>query len=276
MKKTFLKFAVATLCCSMIATSFTACTDDTTDDSAEIAEKFNFDYLTALANNDGTITISGTVTTNKKLKKFTLTSTTRFDEKDNAIEYDLLDGSEAEKERTEDGKTWTATLSSTNIPVDIYKLEVRTRMAGTKTATIGSNYTFEAGTSKNKELGSYLSFSEKKNFTLAALLSDAADSLKCVEAILKDDKCADVNNPKADELYIETIQKAKNETIKNNATSKAHVYDDCIITSTDCIATYKIEQLDETDPTHVTISGIVLSSEEGTLLKIDVSGEDWD
>ena len=89
MKKTFLKFAVATLCCSMIATSFTACTDDTTDDSAEIAEKFNFDYLTALANNDGTITISGTVTTNKKLKKFTLTSTTRFDENNNAIEYDL-------------------------------------------------------------------------------------------------------------------------------------------------------------------------------------------
>lgn len=281
MKKTFLKFAVATLCCSMIATSFTACTDDTTeDDSAEIAEKFNFDYLTALANNDGTITISGTVTTNKKLKKFTLTSTTRFDENNKAIEYDLLDGSEAEKERTEDGKTWTATLSSTNIPVDIYKLEVRTRMAGTKTATIGENYTFEAGTSKNAELGSYLSFSKKANFSLSALLTEdkkeSSDALKYVEAILKDDKCADVNNPKVDELYIETIQKAKNNVIKTNATNKAHVYDDCIITSTDCIATYSIEQLDETDPTHVTISGIVLTSEEGTLMKIDVSGEDWD
>lgn len=68
-------------------------------------------------------------------------------------------------------------------------------------------------------------------------------------------------------------RKAKNNVIKNNATNKAHVYEDCIITSTDCIATYNIEQLDETDPTHVTISGIVLTSEEGTLLKIDVSAK---
>ncbi len=248
----------------MMATSFTACTEDEEgeDDAAEIAEQFNLDYLTAKANNDGTITISGTVTTNKKLKKFVLTA-------QDGTEYDLLAGSEDEKERTENGKTWTTTLASSNIPVGIYTLEVRTRMNTTKTTTVGQEYYFEAGTSANKTLGSYLSFCKKENFTISA----APDNLDVIEAVLKDDKCADVKNPKVDELYIETIQKAKSDKI-NNAHNKAHVYPNCIITTTECIATYSLDQ-DEADPTHITISGIIMASSD-SVLKIDVSGETWD
>lgn len=246
----------------MMATSFTACTEDEEDDAAEIAEQFNLDYLTAKANNDGTITISGTVTTNKKLKKFVLTA-------EDGTEYDLLAGSESEKERTEDGKTWTATLASSNIPVGIYTLEVRTRMGTTKKTTVGKAYTFEAGTSATNEYGSYLSFSTQANFKM----SEAPDHLDVIEAVLKDDKCADVKSPKVEELYIETIQKAKSGTI-SAATNEAHVYPNCIITSTDCIATYSLDQ-DDSDPTHITISGIVMTSSD-SVLKIDVSGETWD
>ena len=90
MKHLFLKPFAAMLACGLIATPFTACTDDDEDDTIEIQEKFNLDYLTAKANNDGTVTISGTVTTNKALAKFILTSKNQVDEDGNPVEYDLM------------------------------------------------------------------------------------------------------------------------------------------------------------------------------------------
>ena len=105
--------------------------------------------------------------------------------------------------------------------------------------------------------------------------TEATDALANVEAILKDDKCADKNNPKIEELYIETIKRATNNVIKTNAENDAHVYPACVITSTNCIATYSLSQAEDA-PTHVLISGVVLSSNDDDLLKIDVSGETWD
>ncbi|MCI5776167.1 MAG: hypothetical protein MR215_00810, partial [Bacteroidales bacterium] len=172
-----------------------------------------------------------------------------------------------------------ATLSSDPIPVSLYKLEVRTRLSTTKTATVGKVYSFDAGTSKNTDFGSYLSFSKRVNYLMGDLLSDdqkeATDALANVEAILKDDKCADKKNPKIEELYIETIKRATNNVIKTNAENDAHVYPACVITSTNCIATYTLTQAEDA-PTHVLISGVVLSSNDDDLLKIDVSGETWD
>lgn len=280
MKNLFLKPMAAMLACSLMATAFTACTEDDDDDTIEIAEKFNLEYLTAKANNDGTITISGTVTTNKALTKFELTP---IDTAGKAIGevIDLMKGAEKDKVDLEDGngKVWTATLSSDPIPVSLYKLEVRTRLSTTKTATVGKVYSFDAGTSKNNDFGSYLSFSKRVNYLMSDLLSDdgkdATDALANVEAILKDDKCADKNNPKIEELYIETIKRATNNVIKTNAENDAHVYPACVITSTNCIATYTLTQAEDA-PTHVLISGVVLSSNDDDLLKIDVSGETWD
>lgn len=278
MKNLFLKPMAAMLACSLMATAFTACTEDDDDDTIEIQEKFNLDYLTAKANNDGTVTISGTVTTNKALAKFILTSTNQVDEKGNPIEYDLMNDVEKEKQDSEDGKVWTATLASTNIPVDIYKLEIRTRFGTTKTATIGHEYSFRAGTSKCDTLGSYLSFSKRTNYLISDVLTEdktATELLDNVEAILKDDKCKDTKNPQVEDLYIETIKNAKNSVIKESAVNDAKVYPACVITSTKCIATYKLEQPYE-DPTAILISGIVLSSNDDDLLKIDVSEEEWD
>lgn len=284
MKNLFLKPMAAMLACSLMATAFTACSEDDDDDTLEIAEQFNLDYLTAKANNDGTITISGTVTTNKALTKFELTpidaeGNALVDENGKEIVYDLMTEAEKDKVETEDGKVWTATLSSDPIPVSLYKLEVRTRLSTTKTATVGKVYSFDAGTSKNADFGSYLSFSKRVNYLMSDLLSDdkkeATDALDNVEAILKDDKCADKNNPKIEELYIETIKRATNAVIKTSAENDAHVYPACVITSTNCIATYSLTQAED-DPTHVLISGVVLSSNDDDLLKIDVSGETWD
>lgn len=279
MKHLFLKPFAAMLACGLIATPFTACTDDDEDDTIEIQEKFNLDYLTAKANNDGTVTISGTVTTNKALAKFILTSKNQVDEDGNPVEYDLMNDVEKEKQDSEDGKVWTATLTSTNIPVDIYKLEIRTRFGTTKTATIGHEYSFRAGTSKCDTLGSYLSFSKRTNYLISDVLTEdeksATELLDNVEAILKDDKCKDTKNPQVEDLYIETIKNAKNSVIKESAVNDAKVYPACVITSTKCIATYKLEQPYE-DPTAILISGIVLSSNDDDLLKIDVSEEEWD
>ncbi len=280
MKNLFLKPMAAMLACSLMATAFTACTEDDDDDTIEIAEKFNLEYLTAKANNDGTITISGTVTTNKALTKFELTP---IDTAGKAIGevIDLMKGAEKDKVDLEDGngKVWTATLSSDPIPVSLYKLEVRTRFGTTKTAAIGHWYSFQAGTSVCDTLGSYLSFSKRTNYLFSDVLTkdkkSATEKLDNVEAILKDDKCKDTKNPQVEDLYIETIKNAKNSVIKESAVNDAKVYPACVITSTKCIATYKLEQPYK-DPTAILISGIVLSSNDDDLLKIDVSEEEWD
>lgn len=261
MKQTkFFMTAACLMMSALTAMNFTSCSDedDTEDDAAEIAEKFNLDYLTATANNNGTITISGTVTTNKKLKTFTLTA-------EDGTVYDLLDNSEAEKERTEDGKTWTCTLSSQAIPVGIYTMEVRTRMAGTKKATIGKTYSFNVGTGDNKTIGSYMSLKNQKSYMMTDLLND--------DKTVATDVCSDVEIILNSDLTIKSAKEAKNAVIKA-AAAAANVYaaKGCVITETGCIATYSIET-DATDKTLATISGVVMTSNEDDLVKVDVSGE---
>lgn len=259
MKQTkFFMTAACLMMSALTAMTFTSCAEDEEeDDAAEIAEKFNLDYLTATANNNGTITISGTVTTNKKLKTFTLTA-------EDGTVYDLLENSEAEKERTEDGKTWTCTLSSEPIPVGIYTMEVRTRMAGTKTTTIGKPYSFNVGTGDNKTVGSYMSLKNQQSYMMSDLLNEDKTAT---------DVCADVELILNTDLTIKSAKEAKNAAIKA-AAAAANVYAaaGCVITETGCIATYKIET-DATDKTLATISGVVMTSNAEDLVKVDVSGE---
>lgn len=260
MKKTnFLMPVASVMLSACVAFSFTSCSDDETDDSVEIAEKFNMTGLVAAAQNDGTIIISGTVETNKKLKTFTLTS------EDGAQTYDLLEGSEAEKDRNEDGKVWTCTLSSPKIPVGIYTMKVRTRMGTTKETKIGKEYSFLAATGANAKVGSYLSFKNQVGYRMDDLVKDnvPTDVCKDVEVALKSDRT------------LMSAKEVKSPIIKANA-ANANIYAEshCVITETGCIATYEIIP-DASDETLCTVKGVVLTSNEGDLIKVDVSGEVW-
>lgn len=266
MKKTFLMPMAGVMMSAIVACSFTACSDDDTDDSLEIAEKFNMTGLVAAAQNDGTIVISGTVETNKKLKTFTLTS------EDGSKTYDLLEGSEAEKDRTEDGKVWTCTLSSPKIPVGIYTMQVRTRMGTTKETKIGKEYSFLAGTGANKSYGSYMSLKRQTSYFMQD--GDGVIGLLDEDGNVKEE-CKDVEIALNADLTLKSAKEVKNKVIAENA-ANANIYAEshCVITETGCIATYEIIP-DADDETLCTIKGVVLTSNDEDLIKVDVNGEVW-
>ncbi len=250
----------AVIISALSMTCLTACEDDD-DDSAEIAEQFDLTSLTAAANNDGTITISGSVTTNKKLKKFELTGT-------DGTTYDLLEGDDVEsaREETEDGKAWVATLSSTSIPVQIYTLDVRTRMGTTKTATIGKTYTFNCGTS-NSEVGSYMSLTNQQSYQLSDFCDTSTSPVTLTDATI----AASIEVILQDDFTLKSATGANASAVKNNCAA-SNIYENCVIASTNLIATYSIEK---TGTYEATISGVVLTSNDDDLLKIDVSSEDF-
>ena len=73
MKKIF-KMAAFMLALGSMTAGFTSCGDDeeTEGEEGAVAEELKFNDLTAKANPDGTITISGTIETNTKLREFCL------------------------------------------------------------------------------------------------------------------------------------------------------------------------------------------------------------
>lgn len=243
------------------ALSLAACGDKEGED--EIVETFTLNNITATANSDATITIAGSVTTNKKLTTFELVSTTRQDASGNAVTYDLLEGSEAERNHTEDGREWTTTLSASNVPVDIYTLRVRTRLRTTRTATIGANYgPIRAGSGANTQYGSYLSFSTGTSYLLTDL-TENPDLIPTVEVIINDD------------LSLKSAREARNTTVSGSA-ADANVYTNadntCVITSTEVIASVTLTP-HEDDNTVIDVSGILIKT--GDIIKVDVSGENF-
>ena len=85
----------ATMMVAMCSTAlFTACEEEG-DDEAEVAEVLNFADLTAIANADGTIDISGQITSNTKIKEFALLNA------DGTVAYDFLEQNEQVKEKNE-------------------------------------------------------------------------------------------------------------------------------------------------------------------------------
>lgn len=234
--KKFFKHAVYFFVAAAMAAPLASCEDD--DESAEVAEIFSLDSVKAVANTDGTITIQGTITTNKKLKTFTLTNAS-------GEVYDILADSENEKERTEDGKQWTVTLSGTTLPVDVYTMDVRTRMGTTKTCTIGAEYSATLGTSASDE-GSYISFTNGgKVYKLAEAKAAGAGE---IEAILNSDYTLNYGTA------------AKSEAVSSQCANVA-LYNGSVVTSNGTIATVNYGAKDETAKT-IVVSGVYIHSND--------------
>lgn len=249
---------------AVAALSLAACQDKEGED--EIVERFTVNNITATANSDATITIAGSVTTNKRLTTFELVSTTRQDASGKAVSYDLLEGSEAERNRTEDGREWTTTLSATNVPVDIYTLRVRTRLNTTRTATIGATYgPIRAGSGANTQYGSYLSLSTGTSYLLTDLTANP-NLIPTVEVIIN----GDLSLKSAREAIA-----ARNGTF-SQSTADAKVYKNadntCVITSTEVIASVTLTPHAD-DNTIIDVSGILIKT--GEIIWVDVSGENF-
>ena len=259
------KFAAYLMALSMAAFSFTSCDDEETT-TADDQLKVN--GITATPNTDGTITISGTVTTNTKLK--TLAISTDEDAKDVVCKLNY----DQSKEATEDGKEWTATITSENLKIDsAYYLVVKTKGDKKATSKVSEAYSFTAGLPSNSTVGSYISFANKKGYLMSTFwdsstktpIADGADEAAKIEVIAKEDG---------------TFQKATNASVSSTGSNypgdkgvkfaSANLYSvggtNTIITSTGVLATYTTTP--NSDAT-VTISGYMVPTDGSITINVD-------
>ena len=282
MKRKFMFVAMMAAMCSTAL--FTSCTEE--GEEAEVAEEFKFGGLTAIANADGTIDISGQIATNTKIKEFALLNA------DGTVAYDFLEQNEQVKEKNKTlddngkavkDKSFVLDVKSTGkLPVAKYTLVIKTKKNTEKTEAIGDDYSFEVGTGSNPTLGSQISLVDQKCYMLSdfadkdnGYIINKEDVAKTIEIVLKGDTETDPTP-----AYIESAKKMNIATNPGNKRTQeqadankailadAHVYDAAIITTTNCIATYKLTKVEGKAYTYL-LSGIVINS-KGTL-KIDTS-----
>ena len=270
MKRKFMFVAMMAAMCSTAL--FTSCEEE--NEEGEVAEVCNFADLTAIANSDGTIDISGKITTNTKIKEFALL------DKDGNVAYDFLEKNEQVKEKNktmdENGKSlkskeFVLDIQSTGkLPVAIYTLVIKTKKSVEITEAIGAEYKFNVGTGSNDQLGSQISLFDQACYMLKDFYDSATgevnDQAKTIEVYLTEDlKLASAKGLKVATTTNEVRTQAKADANKAKLAA-AKVFDNCVITTTECIATYKITVIDDKT---VELSGIVINS-KGTL-KIDTS-----
>ena len=270
MKKRFMFAAMMAAMCSTAL--FTSCEEEATEELVE--EQFKFGELTAVANADGTIEISGHIETNTKIKEFCLYKA------DGTEAYDFLKNNEQIKEKNETlddngkavkDKSFVLDIKSTGkLPVAIYTLQIKTKKNGTFSEGIGAEYSFEVGTGSNETLGSQISLVDQKCYMLKDFYDSATGEVnevaKTIEVYLTEDlKLASARGLKVATTTNDVRDQAKADANKAKL-ADSKVFESAIITTTDCIATYKVTVKDEKT---VTLSGIVINS-KGTL-KIDTS-----
>lgn len=266
----------ATMMVAMCSTAlFTSCGEEAVE--AEVEEQFKFGELTAVANSDGTIEIAGQIATNTKIKEFALYNA------DGSVAYDFLEQNEQVKEKNktldDNGKTFkdksfVLDIKSTGkLPVAIYTLRIKTKKAGAFEEAIGAEYHFNIGTGANTQLGSQFSLYDQKDYMLGDFYDKTTGEVNEVATKIEVALVGEGDNVKLESAKTLKVANETNEvrTAEKAAANKekladAKIYENAIITTTDCIATYKLTKVD--DVTYE-ISGIVMNS-KGTL-KIDTS-----
>lgn len=273
------RFMFATMMVAMCSTAlFTSCGEEAEEGSVE--EQFKFGELTAVANADGTIEIAGNIATNTKIKEFALYNA------DGSVAYDFLEQNEQVKEKNKTlddngkavkDKSFVLDIKSTGkLPVAIYTLRIKTKKNGAFEEAIGAEYHFNIGTGANTQLGSQFSLYNQKDYMLGDFYDSATGNIKDeavaskIEVALK----GEGDNVSLETAKLLTIANTPKDGVRSQEQCDANkailadakIFENAIITTTDCIATYKLTKVD--DVTYE-ISGIVMNS-KGTL-KIDTS-----
>lgn len=278
MKKVF-KTAAFLLAMGLMTSTFTACGDDENENNDDLVDDnttdvANLSGIKAVANADGTITVKGSIKANKKIKELVLIPVKEDGTLDDANKTDLFaKGDEQFKSKGEDGREFTAAIPETKVPVKIYRLRIKvgTGKKGQDSVTVGRKFNLTIGTSANDDLGSYVSLSEAKVYTLGQLtdyvkgtqnatkITDEA-AVKTIELVYKDGGSFD------------SATEIGNKIVKAAITQKSAIYPDSktVITSTGCIATYNFQENSSSNTAELT--GVIIDSKT---VEVDVTNADW-
>lgn len=276
--KKLVKFSAFMVAAMFAATSFTSCGDDeatptnSDDNTTEVAD---LSGIKAVANADGTITIKGTLKANKKIKELVLLPCNPDGTlNSSADKIDLFSkGDDQLKSKGEDGKEFEAPIPETKVPVQIYRLRVKvgTGKKGQDSVTIGRKFELTIGTSKNKTIGSYVSLSTAKVYTLGQI-TDYVEGTQSATKITDADAVKTIELVYKDGGKFESATEIGNSVVKNAISQKAAIYSSSktVMTSTGCIATYSFNENSSDNTAELT--GIIIDSKT---VEVDVSGADW-
>ncbi|MBO7497293.1 MAG: hypothetical protein J6T98_12145 [Salinivirgaceae bacterium] len=239
----------------------------------EVEEQFSFSDLTVIANADGTIRIYGHIDTNTKIKEFGLYNA------DGTIAYDFLRDNEQLKEKNntldDNGKafkdkSFALDIMSKSLPVSIYTMSIKTKKSKEFSESIGTDYKFNVGTGANPQLGSQISMVDQKPYKLADFYDTTTGEVNDVASKIEVYLTEDLNLACAKALKVANTTNDVRTQAKADANkaklADAKVFDTAVITSTNCIATYKLTKID--DATYE-ISGVMINSKGN--YKVDVS-----
>ena len=226
-----------------------------------IATNVDISSLTTIAQPDGTIIIEGNVTANGKIKKFEL------QDLEGKTIVDLTTKNEKTAIKEENGKkvnVFTMDIASVAIPIQKMQLVFKVKDGDTSKgfAAIGYEYQFDAGTG-DSNMGAYMSFFKNRSYTFAEVKNptsgEATDNAQYVETILKD----------VDGVPMLVSAKEVKSAVLAAAAADAKIFPTSIITSTGCIATYKLEY--GGDGCTAKVSGVIIKNGDGGFITIDNS-----
>ena len=240
-------------------------------------EIFTFGELTVIANPDGTIEIAGQITTNTKIKEFALYNV------DGSVAYDFLEQNEQLKVKNKilNDNGWGAkepfvldVKSVGKLPVAQYTLRIKTKKDGSFEESFGADYSFKVGTGASTTLGAQISLVDQKSYMLGDFYiretGEVNDIAETIELVLKE-AGNDVSLQSAKTMKIATTTNDVRTQAKADA-NKAKLADakvfekNVVITTTDCMATYKLTKVDDTT---YELSGVMINSKGN--YKVDVS-----
>jgi hypothetical protein len=277
MKKIFRTVAFV-LALGSLSAGFTACGDDETKDALEdlvsVDEVIDVANFKIKANADGTITFVGDVSSNAKIKTFVL------QDQSGKTVYDFVASNDQVKEKLKDiAEDGTVTkekvfslknITSSNIPVDLYTLVIKTKKANTEKA-LGEVLEYTIGTGKSST-ASYLSVINNKSYKQSDAETDEvvgtieviAEGSTSVEGVKRASEAkSSIINSKCGKV---ALFDADGKAVESGAITAGGV----IITKSGCIC--KIKEIGATDATSydAKFSGITIKSVDG--LTVDVSG----
>ena len=256
MKRIFRTVAFA-LALGAMSASFVACEEEegTGIEDSAIDEVVDCSGLKITANTDGTITISGKVESNAKIKEFCL-----YGQDGTTVKYDFLKDNEQVKEKNdaidENGKVTTTKVFSldnieTTVPVDLYTLSIKTKDTKKPVSEkLGEVLEYTIGTGKSTT-SSYLSVKENKSYNLEG--ASAKDVVATVEVIAHGtDKVEGIKR----------ASEAKSADINANC-GKVALFDE---------NGKAVAKGDDTNPGFIGVGGVIIT-ESGCICKIVEIGE---
>lgn len=275
MKKIFRTVAFV-LALGSLSAGFTACGDDETKDAIEdlvsVDEVIDVANLKIKANSDGTITFVGDVASNAKIKTFVL------QDQSGKTVYDFVASNDQVKEKlkeiADDGtvtkeKVFSLkNITSSNIPVDLYTLVIKTKKQSTE-AALGEVLDYLIGASGSKT-GSYLSIVNNDAFDQTA--AETEKNAEVIAVSSSDGYTVEglkrASEAKSDKVVARAGKVALFDAAGASATqiNKGGV----IITESGCIC--KINDLTNTSTGDATVKAVTIKKNDKLGITVDVSG----